>query len=81
VGVRRELRNQLLAASNRKPPRLTKEFVHTVRKIEQHDVVSSGILSDDFPDKHQRQWMKHALITLEKATEAYMVEVLAESHC
>jgi hypothetical protein len=58
-----------------------KAFVPTVRQIEQYDVVSSGTFVDEFPDKCPREWTKQALITLEDATEAYMVEVIAEYHC
>ena len=43
--------------------------------------VSSGIFADEFPDKHPHEWTKQALITLEEATEGYMVEVTAEFHC
>jgi len=57
-----------------------KALVPTVREIEHHDVVSSGILADEFGDKCAREWTKKALNTLEKATEAYMVEVIADSH-
>jgi len=81
VGVRRELRNEFIAARNGKPPWLTKAFVRTVREIEHHDVVSSGIFADEFPDKRPREWTKQALITLEEATEAYIVEVTAQFHC
>jgi hypothetical protein len=56
-------------------------FVRTVCEINHHDVVSSGIFADEFPDKRPREWTKQALITLEEATEAYMVEVTAEFHC
>jgi len=49
--------------------------------MEHYHVVSSGIFADEFPDKYPREWTKQALITLEEATEAYMVEVLAEFHC
>jgi len=81
VGVRRELRNEFIAARNGKPPWSTKAFVRTVCEIEHHDVVSSGIFADEFPDKRPHEWTKQALITLEEATEAYMVEVTAEFHC
>ena len=81
MDVHRELRNESIAACNRKPPRSTKAFVRTVREIEHHDAVSSGIFTDQFPDKHPRQWTTQALITLEEPTEAYMVEVTAEFHC
>jgi hypothetical protein len=55
--------------------------VRTVREIKQHDVVSSGIFAEEFPDKHPREWSIEALTTLEEATEAYMVEVTAEFQC
>jgi len=56
-------------------------FVRTVHEIEHHDVVSSWVFADEFPDKRPREWTKQSLITLEKATEVYMVEVTAEFHC
>ena len=55
--------------------------MRTVREIEHRDVVISGIFADEFPDKRPREWTKQASITLEEATEAYMVEVTAEFHC
>jgi hypothetical protein len=55
-------------------------FLRTVREIEHHDIVGAGIFADVFRDKRPREWTKQALITLEEATEAYMVEVLAETH-
>jgi len=81
AGVRRELRNECITARNGKLPWSKKAFVRTVREIEHHDVVSSGIFADEFPDKHLREWTKQALITLEEAMEAYMVEVTAEFYC
>jgi len=45
AGVRRELRDQVLAAYRWKPPCLTKAFIRKVREIEHHDVVSSGIFA------------------------------------
>ena len=81
AGVCRELRDQFIAARNGKHPWSTKAFVRTVREIEHHDVVSSGIFADEFPEKHPREWTKQALFTLEEATEAYMVEVIAVSQC
>jgi len=81
AGVPRKLRNEFIAARNGKSPWSTKAFIHTVRKIEHHDVVSSGIFADEFPDKHPCVWTKQALITLEEAMEEYMVEVTAEFHC
>jgi len=60
---------------------LTKAFGRTGREIEHHNVVSYGIIADECPDKRPREWSKQALITLEEATEAYMVEVTAEFQC
>jgi len=80
AGVRRELRDQIIATHNRKPPWLTEAFLCTVREIERQDVVSSGIFAHNFGDKHPREWTKQALTTLEKATESYMVEVTPVSH-
>jgi len=68
----------LIAARYGKPPWSTKAFVRTVRETEYHDVLSSDIFADAFPDKHPREWTKQTLITLEEDTEAYMVEVTAE---
>ena len=44
-------------------------------------MVSSGNFADDLCDKHPRARTKQALISLEEALEAYMVEVIAKSHC
>jgi hypothetical protein len=81
VGVHRELHNKYIAARNGNPPCSTKAFVWTVRPIEHHDNVRSGIFTYDFADKDPREWTKRALFTLVEATEAYMVEVTAEFHC
>jgi len=81
AGVCRELRNEIIAACNRKPPWSTREFVAIVREIEHHDVASSGIFVYEFSDMNPREWKKWASITSAKATEAYMVDVIAESHC
>jgi len=70
AGVHRELRNELIAALNGKPPWSTKASVRTVREFEHHDVVSSGIFADESSDKHPREWTEQALITLEVAAEA-----------
>jgi hypothetical protein len=78
--VRRELGNEFIAAPNGKSPWSINAFVRTVRDIEHHDVLSSRIFSDRFPDKYPGEWIKQALITLEEATEAYMVEVTAECY-
>jgi len=45
-----------------------KAFICTVREIEYHDVVRSGIFADKFGDKGSREWTKEALETLEDAT-------------
>ena len=42
-------------------------------------MLRSGIVADEFSDRNPREWNKRARITLEDATEAYMLEVLAES--
>jgi len=55
-------------------------FGRTVREIDHHNVVSSGIFADKFGDKRRRECTKKALNTLEEATEANMVEVVADSH-
>ena len=80
VGVHRALHDQFIATRNGKPPWLTLSFVRTLCEIDHHDVVSSGIIADKIPGKLPRAWTKQALITLEKATEAYMVEVFTKSH-
>jgi len=59
---------------------LTKAFVRTVREIEHDDVACYGIFADKFSDKNPRKWTKQDLTTVEDATEAYMVEVMAESY-
>ena len=58
----------------------TKAFGRTVREIKYHDVGSLGIFADEFSDKNPREWTKQALTIFQDATEAYMVEVLAESN-
>ena len=81
AGIRRELRDQFIASRNGKSPWSTKAFVRTVRKIEHHDVVSSGNFADKLRDKRPQEWMKPALKTFEEAMESYMVEVIPGSHC
>jgi hypothetical protein len=56
-------------------------FVGTLREIDQHFFFSAEIVTDEFPDKHPREFMKQALICFPEATEAYMIEVIAESQC
>jgi len=79
--VRQELRDQLIAARNEIPPWSTKAFARTVRGIEYHDGISPGIVADEFYDKRPREWAKQALITLQEAMKAYIIEVIAASHC
>jgi hypothetical protein len=66
-GVRRELHDQFIAARSGKPPWSTKAFVRTVRNIEHHDVVTSGIFGNEFRDKGPREWTNHALKSFEEA--------------
>jgi len=80
AGIRRELRDQFIAARNRKHPWSPQESVHTVREIEHHDVESPGIVPPKIHDKGPRKGTKNPLITLQEANEAYMVEVIAVSH-
>jgi len=80
AGVQRELFDQFIVARDGKPPWSTKAFVHTVRNIQHHEIVSSGICADEFREKGPQQWMKLASSTLEEATESYMVETIAKSH-
>jgi hypothetical protein len=58
-----------------------KAFVRTVREIDYHDVISSGLFVEEFPDQHPHVWVKQSLITLPEATEAYLVEAIATSQC
>jgi len=81
VRIHSELRDKFIAANYGKPPWLTKVFVRTVRKIDLHVVVSSGILADKFCYKHLWELMKQAVITLREASEEYMVKVGAKSDC
>ena len=53
--------------------------VCTVRKIQHHYVVRSGIFADEFRHKGPQEWTNQDLKTLEEATELYMVEVIAEA--
>jgi len=66
-------------AGRGKHPLSTKAYVRRVREVKLHEVASSGIFADIFPGKHPREWPKQPVITLEEATEAYMVEVTTES--
>jgi hypothetical protein len=81
VGVRREQRNEFIAASNGKPLWSTNLFIRTFRAFKRHDVVSSGAFAGESPEKYPCEWTKKALITLEEDTEAYKEEVPAEFDC
>jgi len=81
VGVRSELHDQYIAARNGKPHLSTKAFVCTACETEHHDDVSSGTFIDEFLEQQPQEWAKQAVITLEEAMEAYMVEVIAASYC
>ena len=80
-GIRKELRDQFIATRSGKPPWSSQAVVCTVCKIKHHDVISSAIVVDEFPNEHPRKWRKQVLITLEEAMEEYMAEELAKSHC
>jgi len=80
AGVHRELHDQFITAHNEKSPWWTTAFVRTIWEIEQRDVISFGIFADEFGDKCPWEWHKQAWTTLEDAMEAWMVEVIAESH-
>jgi hypothetical protein len=70
VGVLREQYNQFIADRKGKPSWSTKAVVHIVRKIDHQDVISSGILTDEFPDKHPCEGTKQGSFFLEETTEA-----------
>jgi hypothetical protein len=57
-----------------------KVFDCVVKEIDHYDVVSSGGVADEFPNKNPCWWMKQALINFNVAPEVYMVEVIAKSH-
>ena len=78
--VSRELHDKFIAAHNGKRRWSTKALVRTVHEIEQHEVISSGIFTERFSDRNSWERTKRAITTLEDATEAYMVEVMAESN-
>jgi hypothetical protein len=53
-------------------PWSTQAFNRTVREIEHHEVVNSGMLAPAFEDKSTRSWTRSALMELELAAESYM---------
>jgi len=81
AGECRELRDYCITPRNGKPPWSTMAVVRTVHKIKHHDVVGSGIIANETCHKHPRECTKQASITFEQATEAYIVEAIAKSHC
>ena len=72
------MHDQLIAARNGNPPWSKKPVLWKVVDIAHHDVVSAGTVAHEFGDKHPWEWTKKDSTTLEDATEAYMVEVIAE---
>jgi hypothetical protein len=76
-----DVHDQFIAGRHSIPTWSTKACVHTIRNLDHHAVLSCRIVKDEFHDKHPQECTKEALITLEKTTEAYMVEVITESHC
>jgi hypothetical protein len=58
---------------------LDEDICPPVHKIKHHDVIDSGIFPCKFLDKTPREWIKHALKTLEDDSDLYMVEVMTES--
>jgi hypothetical protein len=51
-----------------------KALVHTVREIEQHDVVTAAIFAHEYWEKGPWERTRQALKTLEDPTELYVVE-------
>jgi len=63
-----------------KPIWSTKPFLHTVCEIEHRDDAGFWIFAEEFGGKRPWEWTKPALKILGKATELYMVQIIAESH-
>jgi len=74
----RELHHEDIASHNRKPLWLTQAYVYTACETKHHDVVSSGIFTDEVPDKDPIEWTKQASVTLEEAREVCITEVTAK---
>ena len=74
--MRLELREQYHASRDCQAPWSKKAFIRTIREIEHHDVVCSGIFADSFPDKLPLGWSKGAVTAIEEAAELYMIEVI-----
>jgi len=80
AGICRVLWDKLIAAHDGKPPLLTTGSVRTVCGIDHLDPVPFGIVGDKLCHDGSREWTNQALNSLEEASEAYMVEVIAKSH-
>lgn len=78
--VHRQLCDQFIAARKGKAPWSMKAFVHTVRETKLHDDVSSGVFAHECSDKRPQEQAKQTLTIFKDATEAYMVQDIAESH-
>jgi len=78
-GICRELYNQFITAHNGKPSWFTKAFAHTVSTIAHYDTICSESFTNALHHKHPWRWVKRDLITCQKATKGYMVDIAAES--
>jgi len=65
AGVRRELCDQFIMASNGKPSLSTNAFVRTVREIEHQYVIRSEIFAHEYHDNGPREWAKQVSMSLE----------------
>jgi len=52
----------------------------TASEFKHQNWICSGNFADEFRAKRPREETKLALVTLEEATEAYIVKVIAQSH-
>jgi hypothetical protein len=80
ANVSSEPYNEFITTSNGKASWSTKAFVHTVCKIEHHNVARCGSFQKEFPDNHICVWTMQGIITVGETTEASMAEVIAEFH-
>jgi hypothetical protein len=80
VGIRHNLHDKFISSHDGKRPRSTKAFIHPVCEIEHHDIVNPGMFVDELREMRPQKWTIQALTFLKAATEAYIVEVIAESH-
>jgi hypothetical protein len=70
----RVIYNENTASRNGKLLQSLKTFVRRVHDIEPYAIGNSGSLKDKVRDKHHWEWTKQAVITLEKFTEAHMLD-------